>query len=376
MSKKMNLKKIIPIIAVALMVLVAVWWVLWRGRETTDDAYVRADTTLISPKVTGYVTQVNFADNQHVKAGDIVVQIDQKDYIAKVAAAQAQVDALKSQNDEQQQVINEALAQSDVAHRNSQRASALQLEGAIANQNADEAHATNKSNKAVLEAAKSHLAVLAAQLQQAQANLQLAQIDLNNTTIRAPQDGIVGNRTVQIGQLVQPGAALAYLIPQNMWVEANYKETQLEHMRPGQHASLSVDAMGGRDLDGTVLSFAPASGSEFSILPPENATGNFTKVVRRVPVKILINTDATTMDLLRPGLSVVVTVDTRTTPANAPVEQVRQPVVAPVVVAVISVTEISGSVVSGTVATSPTTDLLAVSATAPISSAVVSASAQ
>lgn len=376
MAKNLNLKKVLPIAALVVLVAVAAYFVLWYGRVSTDNAYIKADITLVSPKVTGYVKEVRITDNQPVKAGDLLVVIEQQDYAAKVAGAQAQVEALQGQIAEQAQAIAQATAQSDVAWKNNKRAQALQLQGAIANQNADEAKAQNKSEKAILEGAKSHLDVLNAQLKQAQANLELATIDLSSTQIIAPQAGIIGNRTVQVGQLVRPGAALAYLIPQKMWVEANFKETQLEDMRAGQLATISVDALGGKDVQGRVLSFAPASGAEFSILPPENATGNFTKVVRRVPVKILIETDAETAKLLRPGLSVVVTVDTRTTPP-LPAEEQEQPMIAasssmmPVVAS--AAAGVTPSVVSEA---SPTMMIESLAAVTPTTVSVTSPAAQ
>lgn len=311
MAKKIALGKIAAVLAVGFVVIVAAWWVIWQGRASTDNAYIKADITLISPKVTGYVREVRVTDNQPVAAGDVLVVIDDADYKAKVAAAQATVDALHGEIAEQVQVIAQASAQAGASWKNRKRVEALEEVGAVSGQNADDVKALSKGNQAVLEGAKAHIEVLTAQLRQAEANVELATIDLSSTLIRAPQAGIVGNRTVQVGQLVRPGAALAYLIPHEMWVEANFKETQLETMRVGQPANISVDALGGHDVKGRVTSFAPASGAEFSILPPENATGNFTKVVRRVPVKIALEADADTMKLLRPGLSVVVTVDMR-----------------------------------------------------------------
>lgn len=310
-SQKPNLK-LLALAGVVIIAFVAVLYiVLWQGRVSTDNAYVKADVTLISPQVSGTITKVNVADNTAVKKGDVLIEIDSADYVAKLEAAQAQMDTLSNNMSEQEQVIAQAQADADIAAANFKRSKTLLEQGASATQATEEARAKARSASAALGAAKAHMETLASQLKQAQANHQLAAIDLSRTTVVAPQDGIIGNRTAQVGQLVQPGRALMYLIPQKMWVEANYKETQLAHMKPGQPAEVEVDALDGHTVKGHVESFAPASGSEFSILPPENATGNFTKVVRRVPVRIALETDTETTAMLRPGLSVIVTVDTR-----------------------------------------------------------------
>ncbi len=310
-SKKPNVKKLLLLGGLAAAGVAAVYVVLWQGRVSTDNAYIKADVTLISPKVGGYISKVGVADNTPVKAGDVLVELENADYTARLAAAQGQVDTLISSMSEQEQIISQAQADADIATANFRRAKTLLQQGASAAQATEEARAKAKSASAGLGAAQAHMDMLASQLKEAEANRLLAAIDLSRTTVVAPQDGIVGNRIAQVGQLVQPGSALMYLIPQKMWVEANYKETQLENMKAGQPARVHVDALGGREVKGRVESFAPASGSEFSILPPENATGNFTKVVRRVPVRIALDADADTAAMLRPGLSVVVTVDTR-----------------------------------------------------------------
>lgn len=309
--QKPKLKKLVAAGVVAVAVLFAAYILLWYGRVSTDNAYVKADVTLISPKVSGYIAKVNVADNQPVKVGDVLVEIEHADYQAKLAAREGEVQSLISRMSEQEQAIAQAQAEADIASANFRRAKTLLEQGASATQAMEEARAKARAATAALGAAKAQMDVLAAQLKQAEANRQLAVIDLSSTVIVAPREGLVGNRTTQVGQMVQPGSALMYLIPREMWVEANYKETQLEHMHIGQPATVKIDALGGKAVKGRVASFAPASGSEFSILPPENATGNFTKVVRRVPVRIELEPDAETAAMLRPGLSVVVTVDTR-----------------------------------------------------------------
>jgi membrane fusion protein (multidrug efflux system) len=295
--------------------------------------------SLISPKESGYVKEVLFEDNQTVKPGDLLVVIDDHDFQAKAAQAEAQVllekasaETLKSDRHAQEAMIREEHANIAASEANVEKSAKdlkrfknLAAEGAISAQSRDAAESAYKQAKAerdkfvsARQGAESRLSSLdarinesGARLKAAEAALELARIDLGNTRIVAPFNGIIGNRSVQIGQLVQPGSALAYLIPADgLFVEANFKETQVGHMQTGQAATITVDAFPDRRFEGTVDSFAPASGSEFSLLPPENATGNFTKIVRRVPVKIRFKQDAD-LKMLRPGLSAVVQVRVR-----------------------------------------------------------------
>jgi membrane fusion protein (multidrug efflux system) len=307
--------------------------------ESTDNAYLKSHMSLISPKATGYVKEVLFEDNQAVKRGDLLVVIDDHDFRAKVAQAEAQVllekasaETLETDKRTQQAMIHEEYANIAAAEANVEKAAKdlkrftnLAKEGAVSAQSRDAAESAYKQARAerdkflsARQGAESRLSSLdarlsesRARLQAAEAALELARIDLANTRIVAPFDGVVGNRSVQVGQLVQPGNALAYLVPADgLFVEANFKETQIGQMQAGQTAAISIDALSDRRFEGTVDSFAPASGSEFSLLPPENATGNFTKIVRRVQVKIRFgqNTD---LNRLRPGLSAVVQVRVR-----------------------------------------------------------------
>jgi membrane fusion protein (multidrug efflux system) len=292
--------------------------------------------SLISPKETGYVKEVLFEDNQKVLPGDVLVVIDDHDFRARVAQAEAQVaeemahlQTLETEKRTQQAKIRQedaglAAAEADLerAARDLRRFGNLAAEGAVSAQTRDSADSghkqavaqRDKSRSARLEA-QSQLASLDAQanetrarMKAAQSTLELARIDLANTRITAPFAGIIGNRSVQVGQLVQPGAGLAYLIPADgLFVEANFKETQIGRMQPGQAVDIRVDAFPDEVFEGVVDSFAPASGSEFSLLPPENATGNFTKIVRRVPVKIRFR-PGSDLNRLRPGLSTVVKV--------------------------------------------------------------------
>jgi membrane fusion protein (multidrug efflux system) len=304
--------------------------------ESTDNAYLKAHTSLISPKESGYIKEVLFQDNQLVAQGDVLAVIDDHDFQAKLAQAEAQVLLEKAhiqtlETDKQtqgakirQESANIAASEADLerAAKDLKRFGNLAEEGAISTQTRDAAESTHKQASAqrdkvrsARQEAESQLAALDAQIEEtrarlkaAEANLELARIDLANTRITAPMAGIIGNRSVQLGQLVRSGSVLGHLIPaQGLFVEANFKETQIARMRPGQPVEISVDAYPDQVFEGVVDSFAPASGSEFSLLPPENATGNFTKIVRRVPLKIAFKPSAD-LSRLRPGLSTVIKV--------------------------------------------------------------------
>jgi membrane fusion protein (multidrug efflux system) len=318
------------------------WWNVLRFLQTTDDAYVQSDITLISPKVEGYIKKVRVADNQEVAEGAVLFVIDDRDFKAKAAQAEAAVATgeatiatYESRLQLQQSMIEQAAAtvksaEADLAREQQdyKRYSALMSTDFASRQRFEQAEADARKgeaavarSRAAFAAEQNQLAVLRSQqreeqakLQQARANLQLAQNDLENTVIRAPVAGIAGNRAGQVGQYVKAGTQLLSLVPlSRVYVTANFKETQLTHMRPGQLASVSVDAYPDLTIDGRIESFAPASGAQFSLLPPDNATGNFTKIVQRVPVRIALPAESPLSGLLRPGLSVTVTIDTRGT---------------------------------------------------------------
>lgn len=330
---------ILLVLTVVLAAGIVYWLEAIRPFETTDNTYLKAHMSLISPKETGYVKEVLFEDNRKVVPGDLLVVIDDHDFQAKVAQAEARVVAevariktLETDKRTQgakirQEEADLAAAEADLerATRDAKRFSHLAADGAISTQARDAAEAAYKQAIAQREKyrssqqeAESQLTSLEAQigetrakLKAAQSALDLARIDLANTRITAPIAGIVGNRSVQVGQLVKPGSVLAYLIPTDgLFAEANFKETQIGRMQPGQPVDIRVDAYPDQTFEGTVDSFAPASGAEFSLLPPENATSNFTKIVRRVPVKILFR-PGTDLSRLRPGLSTVVKVRVR-----------------------------------------------------------------
>ena len=316
------------------------WWEVLRFRQSTDDAYVQSDVSVISPKIEGYLKKVKVVDNQQVAEGAVLFVIDDRDFKAKVAQAEAvvatgeaSIATYDSRLKLQQAMIDQAAAvvqsaEADLARmqQDYKRYSTLMTSDFASRQRFEQAEADARKAEAAL--AKSHaalageqsqLAVLRSQqheeeakLQQARANLWLAKNDLDNTVIRAPISGVAGNRAGQVGQYVKAGTQLLSLVPlTQLYVTANFKETQLTRMRPGQIAEVSVDAYPDQILQGRVESFAPGSGAQFSLLPPDNATGNFTKIVQRVPVRVALPANDALNGLLRPGLSVTVTVDTR-----------------------------------------------------------------
>lgn len=337
-------KPVLIVLAVVLLVFAAAggwyWWTDWRFLQSTDDAYIQSDVTLISPKVEGYIKEVLVRDNEPVTAGQVLFTIENRDFAAKVAQAEAalatqeaSVATYASRLKLQQAMIDQAAANVrsaeadlDRAQLDYKRYAALVTSDYASRQKYESTQADSRKAEAALGKARAALAAEQNQLSvldsqkreeeakllQARATLQLAKNDLDNTIIRAPVAGIAGNRAGQIGQYVKAGTQLLSLVPlPQIYVTANFKETQLTRMRPGQPAEISVDAYPDQPLQGRVESFAPGSGAEFSLLPPDNATGNFTKIVQRVPVRIAVPADTPIARLLRPGLSVTVTVDTR-----------------------------------------------------------------
>ncbi|MGY3236056.1 membrane fusion protein (multidrug efflux system) [Bradyrhizobium sp. USDA 4472] len=312
-----------------------------RYLESTDDAYVKADSTIIAPKVSGYIAKVLVGDNEKVKAGQVLARIDDRDFKAAlgqaradVAAAEASVRNLDAQLELQQPVIEQSTADVTAAEANLKfaqeeraRYDELMKSGSGTIQRAQQTDAALRASNAQLQHAKSGL--LAAQrkvdvltTQRAQATAQLdraravadqAELNLSYTEITAPVDGTIGARSLRVGQYVQAGTQLMAVVPLDaVYVVANFKETQLTHVRAGQPVELHVDSFRNRTLHGHVDSLSPASGLEFALLPPDNATGNFTKIVQRVPVKIVLD-DHSLTGLLRPGMSAVPTVDTKAT---------------------------------------------------------------
>lgn len=323
------------------------WWTAGRFIEKTDDAYVGGDITVIGPKVSGYMAALNVTDNQRVHAGELLVKIDDRDYRAALAKAEGAVaaqEALLSNLDAteqlQQAVINEARAGVDAASAEAGRASDNQARyrelagrAAVSVESAQRADAEGKAArantdkaKAALMAAQRQLDVIASQKRQARAALaqakaerDLAALNLGYTELRAPVDGVIGNRRARVGAYASAGTQLLSVVPaQGLWVDANFKEDQLARMQPGQPVEIRADVLPGRVFHGHVASLAPATGAQFSVLPPENATGNFTKIVQRVPVRVALDKKDDALGLLRPGLSVVADIDTHARAGSAP----------------------------------------------------------
>ncbi|MBW8282021.1 MAG: HlyD family secretion protein [Rhizobium sp.] len=322
------------------------WWTEGRFMVSTEDAYIEGDIAIISPKVSGYVKSVEVAGNQRVKAGDPLVTLDDGDYriAAEQAKAQIAVQRLTLERiDAQIRGGDAALAQAVAQKQSAQatlglaelslkRVSGLQEQKVVSTADLDsaktqleQARASLAAADANIAAAEASIAVLKAQRAEADAGMRSAELalekaerDLAFTVLKAPYDGIVGNLSVQAGDLVSVGKRLAALVPvDQLYIEANFKETQIADLVPGSKVAIHVDAYGDETIEGTVTSIAPASGSVFSMLPAENATGNFTKVVQRVPVRIEFPKDVLEAGHLRAGLSVVVDVDTRTAPQGA-----------------------------------------------------------
>jgi membrane fusion protein (multidrug efflux system) len=333
----------LAVLAAILAVIAGNWW-LTEGRwiESTDNAYVQGDITVLSPRVDGDITAVRVTDNQRVRAGDPLVELDPTDWNARamqaeatVAEAEASVATLQAQIAQQRTNLSaaaanraNAAAERDRTAQDAVRSTALRAKGWASQQANDLAVTEQRKADAMFNvsiaqesAARDQIAVLTAQSRQAEARrlgadaqLTLARDNLAHTVIRAPFDGIVGNRSAQIGKHVVPGTQLLALAPppEQLYVVANFKETQLHLMRPGMKVRLVPDIDPDEAVDGVVDSLAPATGALFSLLPPENATGNFTKVVQRVPVKLRIDPEqAAHATWLRSGLSITAEVDTR-----------------------------------------------------------------
>ncbi len=350
-AKRFNLRKTLMAGAAVAVLAGAAWygwdyWTVGRFQVSTDDAYVKADNTTISPKVSGYLDQVLVGDNERVKAGQVLARIDDRDYRvaldqakSDVAAADAAIASKQALLDVQDAVIGAAKATVDVdtatvmfAAQENKRYTELASTGYGSVQNAQQAQSRIAAAQASVQRDTANLAssikqvdLLKAEIAQATAARaraaavqHQAELNLSYTTIIAPIDGVVGNRTLRTGQYVQAGTQLMSVVPlARAYVVANFKETQLTDVRAGQAVEIAVDTFPGRVVRGHVDSIAPASGQEFALLPPDNATGNFTKVVQRIPVKITLERgDGSSLIDLRPGMSVVPTIETRASAAD------------------------------------------------------------
>lgn len=352
--RKLILRRVLLIGGVLFVLVGAIWgarhFIYGRFQQSTDDAFIQSDAITVSPKVSGYVDRVFVTDNQDVKAGQPLVQIDPRDYSAQAAQARAQIDValasaagVDAQIEEQFAAVDQARAQllsaraeAELAAREVVRYRPLAASGAETRERlaqleaqAVQARAKADAAQASLTASERRVATLRAQRQQARAQgeaaraqLSAARTDVEATILRAPVDGRIGNKGVRQGQFVQASTRLMSLVPaKSLYVVANFKETQLGLMRPGQPVTVEVDALDGVELHGVIESIAPGTGAQFSVLPPQNATGNFTKIVQRIPVRIAINAGPETRALLIPGMSVEATVDTRS--AKAAIDAIR-----------------------------------------------------
>jgi membrane fusion protein (multidrug efflux system) len=314
------------------------WWTVGRFIESTDDAYIGGDVTTIAPKVPGFIAQLAVTDNQPVHAGDLLLKLDDRDYRAALAKAeaavalqQASLENLDATRHLQESIVAQAQAEigatdaETIRTRDDQgRFQRLLNTGAVSAQSSQQAdtsfkqaQAAGQKAQAALDAAKRQLDVIATQKLQTQAaqdaaiaERDLARLNLSYTEMHAPVDGIVGNRSAQTGAYATTGSQLISLVPAHgLWIDANFKESQLARMHPGSPATLAIDSMPGKVLRGHVVSIAPATGAQFSVLPPENATGNFTKIVQRVTVRIALDDESAALGRLRPGLSVTAKVN-------------------------------------------------------------------
>ncbi|OSN04042.1 HlyD family secretion protein [Lonsdalea iberica] len=329
---------ILAIVVVVMLIIGLFFWLTSRNIETTDDAFTDSDAVTIAPKASGYVTQLSVKDNQFVKQGDVLVIIDPRDNTAQRDQAQAQLGLAMAQLHQAQAALDLAKvqypAQKDQALATLAKAQANYLNAqeddkrqrgvdprATSQRNIDAAGAQLRSARAEWESAKAQVEVASQvalqirqqatnvearqrQVEQAQAQLNTANLNLSYTEVRAPYDGFITRRNVQVGSLVQPGTALFSLVSPNTWITANFKESQLERMRPGDKVNITVDAWPDMKLEGHVDSIQMGSGSRFSAFPAENATGNYVKIVQRVPVKIVIDKGLDPQRPLPLGLSV------------------------------------------------------------------------
>ena len=336
--KRIALGALAVVAVIGVVVFAREWWTVGRFIESTDDAYVGGDVTVIAPKVAGFVAQLAVGDNQRVKVGDLLVKLDDRDYraaLAKTEAAVAMQRATLTNLDAtlhlQEAMVGQAEAEITAAdaetvrtHDDQGRFQHLVKSGAVSAEGLENAEtlykqalASGQKAAAALQAAQRELEVIGTQklqtqaaLAQANADRDMAQLNLGYTELRAPIEGTVGNRSAQTGAYATIGSQLISLVPaQGLWIDANFKESQLKLVRPGAPATIEVDSLPGQVFHGHVMSIAPATGAQFSVLPPENATGNFTKIVQRVAVRIVLDDEGATLGQLRPGLSVTAKVN-------------------------------------------------------------------
>jgi membrane fusion protein (multidrug efflux system) len=314
-------------------------WIAPLRSTSTENAYVQGDVTPISPKISGYITEVAIRDHQAVKAGDVLFRVDDSDYRARVnqaaagvATRRAMLGNLASRIEQQRAVIDQAIAALRGAEADANRAALdfarfreLTARNFVSQARLDQAEAEHLRNRANVTQAEASVAAarrqldvlqsqrpqLLAEIDAALAALKLAQIELAHTVVRSPSDGRIGEREARVGQYVRPGTLLVAIVPHELWVIANFKETQIAAMQIGDAVTISVDGIPRTTFRGRVESVSPASGAQFALLPPDNATGNFTRIVQRIPVKITFDPGQPGFDHLRPGMSAAVVLNSR-----------------------------------------------------------------
>jgi membrane fusion protein (multidrug efflux system) len=330
-SKKRKPLIILTIVLIVVGIVSLIAWLLTRDYQTTDDAFIDGHVIRVSARISAQVQAVHINDNQEVKKGDLLVELDPRDYVvalekaqAQLLQAQAQVSQFQAQADQARAQLAQQSAQFDIASINFGRNASLYQQDlrAVAKQDVDTTHAsleaaraTVEASRAAVQAADSQIGSAQAAVHVAQAAVDDAQLQLSYTGITAPADGRITLKTVEPGNYISAGQTLFSIVRHDVWVTANFKETQLARMKPGQPVRIRVDSFPGHDFKGHVDSFQAGSGSRFDLLPPENATGNYVKVVQRIPIKILIDEPAGILALLAPGMSVEPRVDVAA-PAN------------------------------------------------------------
>ena len=327
------------------------WWTIGRFMVSTDDAYVGGDVTVLATQVSGFIKEVAIEDNQRVQAGDLLVRLDDRDFRAAlnradavVAAQRASLANLDATRRLQEAIVDQATAEiasvaaeaartrfdfdryqqlSSVQYASQQRFQQADADNKKAIAAENKARATLSATQRQIDVIETQKEQVKAALDQAIADREIARLNLSYTEIRAPFEGVIGNRSARSGGYATVGAALISLAPvHGLWVDANFKESQLAGMQPGQRVTVVADVLPGETILGEVASLAPATGAQFSVLPPENATGNFTKIVQRVPVRIRLDGDASVLGKLRPGLSVTAEVDQRDVKTTADLNSV------------------------------------------------------
>jgi membrane fusion protein (multidrug efflux system) len=303
-------RPIVTAIVIVLVVLALVWGGVYlfraMSRESTDDAFIQGHIVSVSAKVDGHIARVYVNDNQWLEKGDLLAELDPRDFQVSVDLAGAALSAAQAIAEQGRAQVGIASVEAKRAEKDYNRYQQLfDANGGVTQQQVDNAAAAAQSAAAQLEAADKQVAAAQAKASQAKAAFDQAQLNLSYTRIYAPQSGRIANKALEAGEYIRVGQPLMVIVPQEVWVIANFKETQLKYMKPGQQVKIKVDAYPQRTFKGHIDSIQAGTGAVFSLLPPENATGNFIKIVQRVPVKIVFDEDPNEMKMLSPGMSVM-----------------------------------------------------------------------